>query len=133
MASFKVNGVYVDPRGVETFLKTNKPVRDMLAKTAGNVLAEAQSTASEAENGAGGRVTGYAAAGFKIVWIMNGKRPQVRIVSNADSLTATQVHFYTQKRDGVAHLRAALYKFVGSQNYKVWPIGQNYKFKKGSK
>lgn len=129
----QVKGLWVDPRGVEYFLKTNKPVRDMLARTAGNVLAEAQSTASEAENGAGGRIDGYAAAGFKIVWLTKSKRPQIRIVSNADSETATAVHFYTQKRDGVGHLRAALYKFVGSRNYKVWPIGQNYKYKKGNK
>lgn len=125
--------VVVDPRGVEYFLKTNKPVRDMLAKTANNVLVEAQSTADSAQNGAGGRVAGYAEAGFKIEWKMAAKRPQIRIVSNADGKTATAVHFYTQRRDGIGHLRAALYKFVGSRNYKVWPIGQNYSFKKGIK
>ena len=125
--------VDVDPRGVEYFLKTNKPVRDMLAKTANNVLVEAQATADSAQNGAGGRVAGYAEAGFTIEWRTSAKRPQIRIVSNADGKTATAVHFYTQRRDGVAHLRAALYKFVSSHNYKVWPIGQNYSFKKGAK
>lgn len=127
MAKLKVTGVYVDPRGVEYFLKTNKPVRDMLAKTAANVAAEAAATASAAENGAGGRIDGYASAGFKVTWLTRSKRPQIRIESNASGETATAVHFYTQKRDGVGHLRAALYKFVGSRNYKVWPIGQNYK------
>ena len=119
--------IVVAPRAVENFLKENKPVRDLMAGVAAQVQSEAAGTANEAQNGAGGRLQGYAEAGFSIKWIMNSKRPQIRIYSNADGETATKVHFYTQKRDGVGHLRAALYKFVGSRNYKVWPIGQKYR------
>lgn len=129
MAKLQVNGVVVDPRGIEYFLKQNKEVRDMLSDTARKVAAEAQATASEAENGAGGRVDGYASAGFKVVWDMRSKRPQVKVQSNADPKTALVVHFYTQRRDGVGHLRAALYKFISSRNYSVYPIGQKYKRK----
>lgn len=118
--------IVVAPRAVENFLAQNKPVRDLLAEVANNVAAEAASTADSAQKGAGGRVDGYAQAGFSVKWIMRSKRPQIRIYSNADGETATQVHFYTQRRDGIGHLRAALYKFVGSRNYKVWPVGQKY-------
>lgn len=104
--------VKVEPNGVENFVKQNKPFRDMLAKMAADVQAEAAATADSAQRGAGGRLDGYAQAGFSIKWITKGKRPQVQIHSNADSKTATAAHFYTQKRDGVAHLRAALYKFT---------------------
>lgn len=119
--------IVVAPRAVENFLAENKSVRDLMAGVAAQVQAEAAATANEAQNGAGGRVEGYAEAGFSIKWLMKSKRPQIRIYSNADGETATQVHFYTQRRDGVSHLRAALYKFVGSRNYKVWPVGQKYR------
>jgi hypothetical protein len=106
MAKVKVT---VHNDALVTFLRENKPVRDLLAKQAATVKANAEASASEAENGSGGRITGYADAGFKIRWVMRGRRPRIDIVSNADSKTVTAVHFYTQKRDGVAHLRAALY------------------------
>lgn len=104
--------VKVDNSALAEFLRNNKPVRDLLSAEAQKVAAVAQSTASAAEEGPGGRVTGYAEAGFSVRWIMRGRRPRVDIVSKADSKTATAVHFHTQKRDGVAHLRAALYKIT---------------------
>lgn len=104
--------VVIDNAGVADFLNHNKDVRDMLNREAQRVKAEAAATASEAERGPGGRIDGYASAGFSIKWIMRGKRPQVQIVSNADSKTVTAVHFYTMKRDGVAHLRKALYSIT---------------------
>jgi hypothetical protein len=106
MASVKVK---VDPQGVADFLRSNKGVRDLLNAQAQQVKARAEATASDAENGAGGTIDGYADAGFQIRWIMRGRRPRVDIVALADSETVTAVHFHTQKRDGVAHLRAALY------------------------
>lgn len=110
MASVRVE---VHPEGIAQFLRENKPIRDMLVGEAQKVAAEAQSTASSAEEGAGGRVSGYADAGFSVVWDQRGgKRPRVLIKSNADSKTATAAHFHTQWRDGVAHLRAALYAFT---------------------
>lgn len=106
--------VVVDEQGLAEFLQANKSVRDALVSTAQQVAGAAQSTAPSAENGPGGSINGYASAGFTVEWeSRGGKRPRVNIVSNADSETATAAHFYTQRRDGVAHLRAALYSVTG--------------------
>jgi len=102
--------VKVDHQGLIDLLANNQGLRDALASVANDVAAVAQSTASEAENGAGGRIDGYAEAGFTVKFQPGGPgRPGFEIHTNADPETATAVHFYTQKRDGVAHLRAALY------------------------
>jgi hypothetical protein len=102
--------VEIDQVGLRELLAENKGLRDALASVANDVAAEAQATASEAENGAGGRIDGYAAAGFSVKYTPGGPgRPGFEVHANADPETATAVHFYTQKRDGVAHLRAALY------------------------
>ena len=101
--------VVIDEKGLDDFLKANKAIRDLLIQAGQAVAANAQATASQAELGPGGRITGYADAGFSVEWENRGTRPRVNIRSNADGDTATKVHFYTQKRDGVAHLRKALY------------------------
>ena len=102
--------VKIDPQGLRDFLADNKGLRDALASVANDVAAQAKATASDAENGAGGRIDGYAAAGFSVKYANGGPgRPGFEVHANADPDTATAVHFYTQKRDGVAHLRAALY------------------------
>lgn len=102
--------VKVDEVAISQFLQQNKPVRDMLVRSAQAVAANAQATAQNAQKGPDGKLTGYAEAGFAVEWeSRGGKRPRVNIKSLADIKTAMAVHFYTQKRDGVAHLRAALY------------------------
>lgn len=111
--------VVVHEDGIADFLRMNKPVRDMMVGLAQQVADEAQATASSAENGPGGRIDGYAAAGFSVQWESRGGRPRVNIVSNADPKTFLAAHFYSQLRDGVGHLRAALYKF-STGNYKVF-------------
>lgn len=113
MANFSSKGtkVVVHEEGIAAFLQMNKSVRDLLVQTAQAVAAEAQSTADKAENGAGGSIDGYAAAGFAVEWeSRGGKRPRINIKSRADIKTALAAHFHTQKRDGDGHLRAALYK-----------------------
>lgn len=106
--------VVVDPQGLADLLEQNKSIRDTLFGVANAVAAHAQSTASDAEGGAGGRIDGYASAGFSVVWdARGGKRPRVNVVSNADPATATAAHFHTQKIWGVGHLRAALYAITG--------------------
>lgn len=87
-------------------------VLSVVRDVAENVAAEARATASEAENGAGGTIDGYAAAGFTVATDMNAKRPDVRVISNADLDTFLRAHFHSQRKHGVAHLRAALYKFT---------------------
>lgn len=108
-----VKKVVFDEAAFAKFISDNKYIRDELVHTAQSVAAEAQATAQSAQLGPGGRLTGYAEAGFSVQYqSRGGKRPRVNIVSNADPETATAAHFYTQKRDGVGHLRAALYKFT---------------------
>lgn len=104
--------VVIDEQGVTEFLNKNKEVRDLLVEVGQKVATEAQSTASDAEKGPGGRLTGYAEAGFAVEWESRGGRPRVNVVSRADPQTALGVMFSTQKRWGIAHLRRALYKFT---------------------
>ncbi len=104
--------IYVHPGAVEEFTRTNPAIRNLLMETAYDVAAEAQATADYAQLGPEGRLTGYAEAGFSVIYEPRGTVPRVLVQSNADGDTATRVHFYTQKRDGVGHLRAALYKFT---------------------
>lgn len=105
--------VVVDEAAFAEFISNNKYIRDELVGTAQAVAAEAAATADSAQKGSGGRLTGYAEAGFSVQYqSRGGKRPRVNIVSNADGETALAAHFYTQRRDGVGHLRAALYKFT---------------------
>lgn len=101
--------VVINDDGIRAFLAQNKDVRDLLISTGQAVAAEAQSTASDAEGGPGGRLDGYAAAGFSVEWEGRAKRPRVNVRSNADGEMATRVHLASQKRNGVGHLRAALY------------------------
>jgi hypothetical protein len=109
--------VKVDQSAIRELLADNKGLRDALASVANDVANAAASTASAAENGSGGRIDGYAAAGFSVKFTNGGPgRPGFEVHSNADPATTTAVHFYTQKRDGVAHLRAALYSQTSRGN-----------------
>lgn len=102
--------VVVDEQALAQLLQTNKEIRDVLVGTAQQVASVAQSTADSAQNGSGGEIAGYAEAGFSVEWESRGGiRPRVNIRSLADEETALAAHFYTQRRDGVGHLRAALY------------------------
>jgi hypothetical protein len=105
--------VVVDEAALAQFVATNKPIRDLLVGVAKNVAQEAQSTAQSAQEGPGGTIYGYAEAGFSVVYEgRGGKRPRVNVVANADPKMALAAYFHTLKRDGVDHLRAALYKFT---------------------
>lgn len=106
--------IQFDEGAFAEFIARNKYIRDALVYTAQDVAAEAQATASDAENGAGGRIDGYASAGFSVDFESRGnKRPRVNIKSNADGDTAMAAHFNSQRKNGVGHLRAALFKFTG--------------------
>lgn len=102
-----------DESAFAEFISTEKAIRDLLVGTAQSVAAEAQNTADSAQEGPGGTISGYAEAGFSVQYeARGGKRPRVNVVSNADPKTALAAMFHTMKRDGVDHLRAALYKFT---------------------
>jgi len=76
------------------------------------VQAEAEATAQNAQRGPGGTIAGYAEAGFSLTVEELGDRPVAIIASKAQPEVAWAAHYYTQKRDGVGHLRKALYKFT---------------------
>lgn len=126
MANNKVR-ITVDKKAIAKWVNEDPVIKDILITEAHKVANEAAATASEAENGAGGTLTGYAAAGFDVVYKTGTKRPKVYIVSKAEEALALAVHFYTQRRDGIGHLRAALYKFTKRNNVTKYPVGKNYK------
>lgn len=105
--------VIVDEAGIDAFVTNNPAVRNLLMQTGYNVAAEAKATASEAEQGPEGRITGYEAAGFDVEFETRpGARPRVNVKSNAPGDVALAAHFSSQRRNGVGHLRAALYRFT---------------------
>lgn len=108
----KVKIIY-DEQALTDLVSKNKYIRDEMVGVARKVASEAQATASEAENGPGGRLDGYADSGFSVEYeSRGGKRPRVNIKSNAPGDVALAVHFNSQRKTGVGHLRAALYKFT---------------------
>jgi hypothetical protein len=101
--------VIIHEDGLAELMAENPELRGVLWQVGNKVAAAAASTASAAEKGPGGRITGYADAGFSVEWHKgNPGRPGVRIVANADMKTVMAVYWYTQKRDGETHMRAAL-------------------------
>ena len=103
--------VVIHEDGIADFLSMNKQVRDMMVGVAQQVAATAETTANAAQKGPGGRIDGYAEAGFSVEWeARGGRRPRVNVKSNADPATALAAHFHTQLVNGVGHLRAALYE-----------------------
>ena len=90
----------------------NAYIKNEVLGVAAQVRNEAAATAQSAQNGPGGSITGYAEGGFYVEWDDRGKRPRANVVSGAPGDVAMAAHFHTQKRDGVGHLRAALYKFT---------------------
>lgn len=84
----------------------------LLLSVGEDVRSEAQGTADDAQNGPGGTIDGYAQAGFTVELVGRGKRPRVDIRSNASPEVALAAHFNSQRKNGVGHLRAALYKFI---------------------
>lgn len=105
--------IKIKPNQPADFIRENKDFRDFLVGKANDVRAEAERTAPGAEGSPPDRTAGYAAAGFRVQFEARGRRPRVNIISNASPDVAQAVYWYTQKRDGVAHLRQALYSQIG--------------------
>lgn len=102
--------VVFDESAFAQFVTDNPKIKAMLMDVGKNVAANAQASAQDAQEGPGGRLSGYAEAGFSVEFeSRGGSRPRVNIRSKADIETALAAHFHTQRRDGVGHLRAALY------------------------
>lgn len=93
-------------------LMNDAKMDEFLFSIARDVATEAEATAQDAQRGPGGQIAGYAEAGFFAGVMDSGDRPIAIVSSKADERTAWAAHFYTTKRNGVGHLRAALYKFT---------------------
>lgn len=100
--------IVLEKDGFTNLFNKNPQLKAIFMEEANKVKTAAQSTAQSAQNGAGGTLYGYAEAGFTVTWEIRGNRPRAVISSNADPEMSLRVHFYTQKRDGISHLRAAL-------------------------
>lgn len=101
--------VVFDEGAFAQFIESNPKIKALLMDVGKNVAANAQASAQDAQEGPGGRLSGYAEAGFSVEFEARGNRPRVNIRSKADIETALAAHFHTQRRDGEGHLRAALY------------------------
>ena len=113
----------LDKKALADYLKNDSKINDALKDQANDVASRARSTASDAENGPGGTITGYASAGFKVELKKGPKRNTYMVVSNADPKVSLAAHFNSQRKNGVGHLRAALYAFAASRNYKTYNGG----------
>jgi hypothetical protein len=100
-----------NPAGISQLMRDSS-MDTLLMDVANQVKAEAETTAQNAQRGPGGTIAGYSEAGFSVEISERGDRPVAIVRSNADGQTAMAAHFYTTKRNGVGHLRAALYKFT---------------------
>lgn len=101
-----------DKAAIGAFLASSPELRTFVMTEAEQVRAVAAATAQDAQNGPGGTIDGYAEAGFTAEWDARTKRPRAIIKSNADGQTALAAHFNSQRKTGVAHLRAALYSIT---------------------
>lgn len=103
--------IVIDPDEVAR-VASEPEFKALLMAQAQKVANEAQATAQQAQGGPGGKLQGYAEAGFSVVWESRSRRPRVLIKSNASPEMALRVHLRTQKQWGIAHLRQALYKIT---------------------
>jgi len=117
----------LDKKALKDFLTDSPEIDRGLKEQAEQIANKARATASDAENGSGGSIDGYAAAGFRVESEKNAKRKIYKVVSNADPKVSLAAHFNSQRKNGVGHLRAAAYAFAATSNYKPYPKGKPYK------
>jgi hypothetical protein len=103
--------VTIHKEGIIDLLK-DQDIKSLFTDLGSQVAAEAQSTADEAQGGAGGNLYGYAESGFTAQWQVRGTRPRMIVKSNSDGYMALRVQLASQKKTGIMHLRRALYKFT---------------------
>ena len=87
-------------------------MEQILMEQGEKVAEELRATASDAENGPGGTIDGYAAAGFSVVYEPRGRRPRVVVKSNAPGDIALAAGFNYYRKKGQLHFLASLYKFI---------------------
>lgn len=100
--------VDIDSAAVGSLLSSEPALIALLQSEADRVKAAAVATAQDAQNGPGGTIDGYAEAGFTSEVEVRSRRTRAVVRSNADGAIALAAHFNSQRKTGVAHLRAAL-------------------------
>ena len=117
----------LDKKALKDYLTDSPDIDKGLKEQAEQIANKARATASDAENGPGGTISGYASAGFRVESEKNSKRKIYKVVSNADPKVSLAAHFNSQRKNGIGHLRAALYAFAASKNFRTYPKGKPYK------
>lgn len=119
-------GFEFDKKAFQDYILNDFKLNETLKNEAEKVASKARQTADDAENGPGGTISGYASAGFTVKVVKGSKRNEYRVVSNADPKISLAAHFNSQRKNGIGHLRAALYAFAASRNFKTYPKGKPY-------
>ena len=102
----KPGTVVPNKAGFREFIQS-RVVSNILREKAQPVIRIANATAPGAELGSS-RLAGYAAAGFSASIQKRNKRQRILIKSNAGLYLSLRVHFATQQRFGIGHMRTVL-------------------------
>ncbi len=92
--------------GFREFIQS-RVVSNILQEKAQPVVRIANSTAPGAELGST-RLAGYASAGFSTAIQKRSKRQRILVKSNAGLYLSLRVHFATQQRFGIGHMRLVM-------------------------
>lgn len=92
--------------GFREFVQS-RTVSDILRQKAQPVVRIANATAPGAELGSR-RLAGYANAGFSVSIQKRNKRQRALVKSNAGLYLSLRVHFATQQRFGIGHMRMVM-------------------------
>jgi hypothetical protein len=124
MASRKKPKIHQE--AIQALLRKEPGIRGHLTSLGNSIANEARATASDAENGAGGKIDGYSAAGFSVEWESRARRPRVVVKSNASGEISLAAHFNSQRKNGLGHLRAALQSVFPMKRFKQWSKGRPF-------
>jgi len=102
----KPGTVIPNKAGFKDFIQS-RVVSNILREKAAPVIRIANATAPGAELGSS-RLAGYAAAGFRGSIQKRSKRQRILIKSNAGLYLSLRVHFATQQRFGIGHMRLVM-------------------------
>lgn len=105
--------VQIHKEQIGELLMANSAIADDLMKIGNEVAANMEATARDAENGPGGTVDGYAAAGFGVYLMNHPNRLQVIVASHADEETSRGAHFNSARKNGIPHMAKALIDVLG--------------------
>jgi len=111
----KAGDVKFEKAAFKKFIQSAE-VTNLLQPAAQAIARTARATAKAAELGST-RLEGYAGAGFGVEVQKRSKRQRIIVKSNADPKLAMRVHFATQKKNGIGHMRQVMKETGGIE----WP------------